>query len=53
MIKYGIYIINFDDYKSIGTCWIALCMNSENVTYYDSLGVEQKKLEDSFEIKLL
>ena len=26
--------------KSIGTHWIALYVNAENVTYFDSLGVE-------------
>ena len=26
-IKHGVYAINFDGYKSIGTHWIALCMN--------------------------
>ena len=37
-IKNGIYIINLDEYKSIGTHWIAN-VNS-NVTYCDSFGVE-------------
>ena len=30
------HIINLDDYKSIGTYWIALYMNSDNATYFDS-----------------
>ena len=29
----GAYIINFDEYESIGTYWIALYENNENVTY--------------------
>ena len=29
----------FDEYKSIGTHWIALEVNVENVTYFDSFGV--------------
>ena len=39
-IKDGAYIINFDEYESIGTHWIALYVNAENVTYFDSFGVE-------------
>ena len=41
-IKDGTYIINLDDYESIGTHWIALYVNAnaENVTYFDSFGVE-------------
>ena len=32
-------MINLDDYKSIGTHWIALCVNDNNVTYFDGFGV--------------
>ena len=39
-IKDGTYIINLDEYESIGTHWIALYVNAENVTYFDSFGVE-------------
>ena len=39
-IKDGPYIINLDGCESIGTHWIALYVNDENVTYFDSLGVE-------------
>ena len=39
-IKDGVYVINLDDYKSIGTHWIAFYVNAENVTYFDSFGVE-------------
>ena len=39
-IKDGSYVINLDKYKSIGTHWIALYVNAENVTYFDSFGVE-------------
>ena len=38
-IKHRAYIINLDEYKSIGTNWIALHVNAENVTYFDSFGV--------------
>ena len=34
------YIINIDEYESIGTHWIALYVNAENVAYIDSFGVE-------------
>ena len=39
-IKDWTYIINLDDYKSIETHWIALYVNTENVKYFDSFGVE-------------
>ena len=35
----GTYIINLDEYESIGTHWIALCVNVKNVAYFDSFGV--------------
>ena len=48
-IKEGAYVINLDEYKSIGTHWITLYVNVENVTYFDSFGVEHipKKLKNS------
>ena len=39
-IKDEAYIINLDEYESIGTHWIELHVNAENVTYFDSFGVE-------------
>ena len=30
-----------NEYESIGTHWIALYVNDNNVTYFDSFGVEQ------------
>ena len=39
-IKDGAYAINLHEFKSIGTNWIALYMNTETVTCFDSLGVE-------------
>ena len=35
------YVINLDEYKSIGTHWIAFYVNDNTVTYSDSFGVEQ------------
>ena len=33
-------MINLDEYESIGTHWIALYVNDNNVKYFDSFGVE-------------
>ena len=30
------YVINLDEYKSLRTHWIALFVNGDNVTYFDS-----------------
>ena len=34
---------NFDEYSDIGTHWIAVWVNINNVTYFDSFGVEKLK----------
>ena len=39
-IKNGAYIINLDKQKSIGTLWIALKVNDDNVTYVHIFGVD-------------
>ena len=39
-IKDGAPVINFDEYESIGTYWIALHVNGDKVTYFDSFIVE-------------
>ena len=39
-IKYGVYVINFDEYSNIGTHWVALYLQKNNITYFDSFGVE-------------
>ena len=45
-IKDGAYVINLDEFKSIETHWIALCVNGNNrrgsydVIYFDTSGVE-------------
>ena len=41
-IKDGAYVINLDEYSDIGTHWVALYVqnNNNNVTYFDSFGVE-------------
>ena len=38
--KDGAYIINPDEYSDIGTHWVALWVNINNVTYFDSFGVQ-------------
>ena len=39
-IKDGAYVINLDEYCDIGTHWVALYTHNNNVTYFDSFGVE-------------
>ena len=39
-IKDGAYIINLDEYSDIGTHWVALHVINNDVTYFDSFGVE-------------
>ena len=39
-IKDEAYIINLDEYSDIGTHWIALHVQNNDVTYFDSFGVE-------------
>ena len=39
-IKDGAYIINLDEYSDIGTHWIALYVNNNDITYFNSFGVE-------------
>ena len=35
-VKDGAYVINQDEFKSIRTHWIALYVNANNITYFDS-----------------
>ena len=39
-IKDGAYIINLDEYSNIRTHWVALYVHNNNVTCFDSFGVE-------------
>ena len=39
-VKNGAYVINLDEYHDIGTHWVALYVNNNIVTYFDSFGVE-------------
>ena len=44
-IKDVAYIANLDEYEWIGVHWIALFVNDNNVTYFDSFGVEHIKIK--------
>ena len=39
-IKDGSYVINFDEYADVGTHWITLFCNRNEIVYFDSFGVE-------------
>ena len=39
-IKDGAYVINLDEYVDVGTHWIALSCNRNEIVYFDSFGVE-------------
>ena len=39
-IKDGAYVINLDEYSKIGTHWVALYFHNDDVTYFDSFGIE-------------
>ena len=36
----GLYVINLDEYKSIGTHWVTFYVTGDNLTYFYSFGVE-------------
>ena len=39
-IKDGAYVINLDEHADVGTHWIALFCNRNDIVYFDSFGVE-------------
>ena len=39
-VKNGAYVINLDEYRDIGTHWVALYVNNKTIIYFDSVGVE-------------
>ena len=39
-IKDGAYVINLDEYADVGTHWIALFCNRNEIVYLDSFGVK-------------
>ena len=44
-IKNGAYVINLDEYADVGTHWIALYLKNNEITYFDSFGVEHVSKE--------
>ena len=52
-IKDGAYVINLDEYTDVGTHWIALFCNRNEIVYFDSFGVEYfpKEINKLMEIK--
>ena len=44
-IKNGAYVINLDEYRDIGTHWVALYVNNKIAIYFDSFGVEHNPKE--------
>ena len=39
-IKDGAYVINLDEYADVGSHWIALFCNRNEIVYFDRFGVE-------------
>ena len=39
-IKDGAYVVNLDEYADVGTHWIALFCNRNEIIYFDSFRVE-------------
>ena len=39
-IKSGAHVINLDEYEDLGTHWIALYVKNNEITCFDSFGVE-------------
>ena len=52
-IKDRAYVINLDEYSDIGTQWVALYVQNNDVTYFDSFRVEHipKEIKTFTEIK--
>ena len=38
--KNAAYVINLDEYRDIGTHWVALYVNNKAIIYFDSFGFE-------------
>ena len=39
-IKDGAYVIYLDEYSDIGTHWVALYLRKNDITYFDSFGID-------------
>ena len=42
-LKYGAYIVNIDEYELV-TDYVALHVNDDNLTYFDSFGVKDSPI---------
>ena len=51
-LKDDTYIVNLDEYESVGPHWIALYVNAENILIVLGFKIFQRKLETSLEIKI-
>ena len=38
--KDGVHVINLDEYSDIGTHWVALYLRNNDITHFDSFGVD-------------
>ena len=54
-IKDGAYVINLDEYADVGTHWIALFCNRNEIVYFDSFGVDYvpKEIKEFVENKYI
>ena len=50
-VKDAVYVINLDEYSNIGTHWVALYVKNNDITYFDSFGVEHIPKEIKIFIK--
>ena len=50
----GAYIINLDEYGDVGTHWIALFCNRNEIVYFDSFSVEHvpKEIKNLLRIEI-
>ena len=48
-IKDGAYVINLDEYADVGTHWIALFCNRNEIVYFYNFGIERlpEEIEES------
>ena len=44
-IKDGANVINFDEYADVGTHWIAIFCNRNEIVYFNSFGIEHVPVE--------
>ena len=52
-IKDGAYVINLDEYVDVGTHWIALFCNKNEIVYFNGFGGEHipEEIKELLEIK--